>query len=156
MRTARPESLSWPRDRLPLAWARQTQGHRVRELASSPLAQAATLGGVGADTGLMGCTRQTGAYQTACGHNQQCQRTMNAIIYEKTVQVSHSGSPHPVCLLSLPFCRGVWRGSDLSGTAISRAFSQSVQGQGEPAILLYRHQARRVSSWTLLATKCTF
>lgn len=90
MRTARLESPSWPGDRLLLAWARQTRGHRVRELASSPLAQVAPLGGVGADTGLMGSTRQTGAYQTACDHNQQWQRTMNAIIYKNTVQVSHS------------------------------------------------------------------
>lgn len=42
----------------------------------------------GADTGLMGSTRQTGAYQTACDHNQQRPRTMNAIIYKNTVQVS--------------------------------------------------------------------
>ena len=90
MRTARPESPSWPRNRLLLAWARQTRGHRVRELASSPLAQLAPLGGAGADTGLMGSTRQTGAYQTACDHNQQWQRTMNAIIYKNTVQVSFS------------------------------------------------------------------
>lgn len=90
MRAARIEPPSWPRDRLLLAWARQTRGHRVRELASSPLAQVAPLGGVGADTGLMGSTRQTGAYQTACDHNQQWQRTMNAIIYKNTVQVSFS------------------------------------------------------------------
>lgn len=90
MRTARIEPPSWPGDRLLLAWARQTRGHRVRELASSPLAQVAPLGGVGADTGLMGSTRQTGAYQTACDHNQQWQRTMNAIIYKNTVQVSFS------------------------------------------------------------------
>ncbi|KAK5902658.1 hypothetical protein CesoFtcFv8_007894 [Champsocephalus esox] len=90
MRTARPESPSWPRDHLVLAWARQTRGHRVRKLASSPLAQLARLGGVGADTRLMGSTRQTGAYQTACDHNQQWPRTMNAIIYKNTVQVSFS------------------------------------------------------------------
>lgn len=96
MRTARPESLSWPGDRLLLAWVRQTRGHQVRELASSPLAQVAPLGGIGADTGLMGSTRQTGAYQTACDHNQQWQRTMNAIIYKNTVQVSLSP-----CLLRL-------------------------------------------------------
>ncbi|KAI9518181.1 hypothetical protein NQZ68_039385 [Dissostichus eleginoides] len=90
MRTARPESPSWPRDHLVLAWARQTRGHRVRKLASSPLAQLAPLGGVGADTRLMGSTRQTGAYQTACDHNQQWPRTMNAIIYKNTVQ--HGGA----------------------------------------------------------------
>lgn len=90
MRTARPESPSWPADCSLLAWVRQTQSNRVRELASSPLAQVAPLGGVGADTELMGSTRQTGAYQTACDHNQQWQRTMNAIIYQNTVQVSLS------------------------------------------------------------------
>lgn len=88
MCTARPHSTSWPRVRLLLAWACQTLDHRVRELASSPLAQVAPLGGVGADTRLMGSTRQTGAYQTACDHNQQWQRTMNAIIYKNAVQVS--------------------------------------------------------------------
>lgn len=92
MCTAHPESLRWPMDRLLLAWARQMPGHQVRELASSPLAQVAPLGGVGADTGLMESSRQTGAYQTACDHNQQWQRTMNAIIYKKTVQVSFSFS----------------------------------------------------------------
>lgn len=92
MCTARPESLSWPRDRLLLAWARQMRGHQVRELASSPLAQVAPFGGVEADTGLMERTRQTGAYKTACDHNQQWQRTMNAIIYKNTVQVSFSFS----------------------------------------------------------------
>lgn len=96
MCTARPESPSWPGDRLLLAWVRQTRGHQVRELASSPLAQVAPLGGIGADTGLMGSTRQTGAYQTACDHNQQWQRTMNAIIYKNTVQVSLR-----LCLLRL-------------------------------------------------------
>lgn len=96
MCTARPESPSWPGDRLLLAWARQTRGHQVRELASSPLAQVAPLGGIGADTGLMGSTRQTGAYQTACDHNQQWRRTMNAIIYKNTVQVSLR-----LCLLRL-------------------------------------------------------
>lgn len=88
MCTARSGSLSWPRDHLLLAWAHQTRGHQVRELASSPLAQVAPIGGIVADTGLMGSTRQTGAYQTACDHNQQWQRTMNAIIYKNTVQVS--------------------------------------------------------------------
>lgn len=92
MCTARPESPSWPRDHLLLAWARQMRGHQVRELASSPLAQVAPFGGVEADTRLMESTRQTGAYKTACDHNQQWQRTMNAIIYKNTVQVSFSFS----------------------------------------------------------------
>lgn len=101
MRTARPESPSRPRDCLLLAWAHQTQGHWVRELASSPLAQVAPLAGVGVDTRLMVSTRQTGAYQTACDHNQQWQRTMNAIIYKNTVQVSFSLSPLRLFTLAL-------------------------------------------------------
>lgn len=126
MRTARLESPSWPRDRLLLAWAHQTQGHWVRELASSPLAQVAPLGGVGADTRLMGRTRQTGAYQTACDHNQQWQRTMNAIIYKNTVQVSFSLSLFCLFTLAL-FLEGSMRGCDLVGTVVSSA-------QGYPAI----------------------
>ncbi|KAI4826250.1 hypothetical protein KUCAC02_021891 [Chaenocephalus aceratus] len=35
MRTARPESPSWPRDHLVLAWARQTRGHRTLRLLGS-------------------------------------------------------------------------------------------------------------------------
>lgn len=130
MRTARPESLSWPGDCLLLAWARQTQGHWVRELASSPLAQAAPLRGVGADTGPMVSTRQTGAYQTACDHNQQWQGTMDAIIYKNTVQVSFS-LPYYACLLSLSFA-GRHRGGVTPSVQSSAGPFHSAQGY--PAI----------------------
>lgn len=154
MRTACPESPSWPRDHLVLAWARQTRGHRVRKLASSPLAQLAPLGGVGADTRLMGSTRQTGAYQTACDHNQQWPRTMNAIIYKNTVQVSFSLSLlrlfTPTLLLQGSM-EGLWpcrysRQQDCSH-AVPRA---------SLLFMLYRQQAWSGSSCSLFPTNCTF
>lgn len=153
MCTARPESSSWPRDRLLLAWARQTRGHRVRELASSPLAQVAPLGGVGGDTRLMGSTRQTGAYQTACDHNQQWQRTMNAIIYKNTVQVSFS-----VSLLRLFTPTLVLRGS-MEGLWPCRCGRQQdvfIVPRATLLFMLYRHQAWSVSSCSLFPTNCTF
>lgn len=122
MCTARPKSPCWRRDHFLLARVRQMRGHWVRELASPPLAQVAPLGGVGADTGLMESTRQTGAYQTACDHNQQWQRTMNPIIYKKTVQVSFGFSLLRLFTPTL-FCRAAWRGRDPVGTVVSRTFS---------------------------------
>lgn len=110
MCTARLKSLSWRRDHLLLARVRQMQGLWVRELASPPLAHVAPLGGVGADTGLMESTRQTGAYQTACDHNQQWQRTMNPIIYKKTVQVSFAFSLLRLFTPTLPL-RGSMEGT---------------------------------------------
>lgn len=142
MRAARLESLSWPGDGLLLAWAHQTQGHWVRELASSPLAQVAPLGGVRADTRLMGSTRQTGAYQTACDHNQQWHRTMNAIIYKNTVQVSFGLSLFRLFTLT-PLLQGEHWG----------AVTLSVQSSAVPRVtlifMLYRHQAWSVSNCTL-------
>lgn len=152
MRTARPESLSWLRDRFLLAWARQTRGHRVRELASSPLAQVAPLGGVGADTGLMGSTRQTGAYQTACDHNQQWQRTMNAIIYKNTVQVSFSLSLLRLftpTLLSRGSTEGLWP------CRYSRQQDVFREPRATTLFMLYCHQAWSASSCSLFLTNCT-
>lgn len=151
MCTARPESPSWPRDRLLLAWARQTRGHRVRKLASSPLAQVAPLGGVGADTGLMGSTRQTGAYQTACDHNQQWQRTMNAIIYKNTVQVSFSLSLLRLFTPTL-LLRGCMEG--LWPCRYSR--QQDVFIEPRATLLFMLYQAWSVSSCSLFPTNCTF
>lgn len=122
MCTARPKSPCWRRDHFLLARVRQMRGHWVRELASPPLAQVTPLGGVGADTGLMESTRQTGAYQTACDHNQQWQRTMNPIIYKKTVQVSFGFSLLRLFTPTL-FCRAAWRGRDPVGIVVSRTFS---------------------------------
>lgn len=107
-------------------------GHRVRELASSPLAQLAPLGGVGADTGLMGRTRQTGAYQTACDHNQQWRRTMNAIIYKNTVQVSFSRSPITPVYSHSPFAGAAWAGCDPVSIVVGGTFFH--RAQGYPAI----------------------
>lgn len=107
MHTSRP-NLRTGLGRLVLAKALQTKGNQVRLLASSPLAQAAPLGGRRPDTGLMGSTRQTGAYQTACDHNQQRPGTMNAIIYTNTVQVSLSHSV-VCCSLTLSYCGCVER-----------------------------------------------
>lgn len=153
MCTARPESPSWPRDCLLLAWARQTRGHRVRELASSPLAQVAPLGGVGADTGLMGSTRQTGAYQTACDHNQQWQRTMNAIIYKNTVQVSFSLS-----LLRLFTPTLLLRGSmeGLWPCRHSRQQDVFIVPRATLLFMLYHHQAWSVSSCSLFLPTAHF
>lgn len=153
MCTARLESSSWPRNRLLLAWARQMQGHRVRELASSPLAQVAPLGGVGADTRLMESTRQTGAYQTACDHNQQWQRTMNAIIYKNIVQVSFSFS-----LLRLFTPTLLLRGSmeGLWPCRYSRQQDIFIAPRATRLFMLYCRQAWRVSSCSLFPTNCTF
>lgn len=153
MCTARPEPPSWPGDRLLLAWARQTQGHRVRKLASSPLAQVAPLGGVGSDTGLMGSTRQTGAYQTACDHNQQWQRTMNAIIYKNTVQVSFSLS-----LLRLFTPTLLLQGSmeGLRPCRYSRQQDVFIVPRATLLFMLYCHRASSVSSCSLSPTNCTF
>lgn len=154
MCTARPESLSWPGDRSLLAWARQTQGHRVRELASSPLAQVAPLGGVGADTGLMGSTRQTGAYQTACDHNQQWQGTMNAIIYKNTVQVSFSLSLLRLftpTLLSRGGVEGLWP------CGCSRQRDVFTVPRATLLFMLQHHQALALSSCSYsLPTNGTF
>lgn len=153
MRTACPESLSWRRDRLLLAWAHQTRGHRVRELASSPLAQVAPLGGVGADTGLMGSTRQTGAYQTACDHNQQWQRTMNAIIYKNTVQVSFGLSLlrlFTLALLSQGSMEGLWP------CRYSRQQDFLKVPKATLLFMLYCHRAWSVSSCSFFPTNCTF
>lgn len=153
MRTARPESPSWRRDRLLLAWAHQTQGHRVRELASSPLAQVAPLGGVGADTGLMGSTRQTGAYQTACDHNQQWQRTMNAIIYKNTVQVSFGLSLlrlFTLTLLSRGGMEGLWP------CRYSRQQDFFIVPRATLLFMLYCHQPWSASSCSFGPTNWTF
>ena len=127
-------------------------GHQVRELASSPLAQVAPLGGVGADTGLMGSTRQTGAYQTACDHNQQWQRTMNAIIYKNTVQVSLSRSLLRLFTLTL-----VSRGSveGLWPCGYSRQQDCFRAPRAAPPFILHRHQARSVRSCSFFTTNCT-
>lgn len=153
MRTARPESPSWRRDHLLLAWAHQTQGHQVRELASSPLAQVAPLGGVGADTGLMGSTRQTGAYQTACDHNQQWQRTMNAIIYKNTVQVSFGLSLLRLFTLAL-VSRGSMEG--LWPCRCSRQQDFFIAPRATLLFMLYCHQAWSVSSCSFVPTKWMF
>lgn len=131
MRTACLESPGWPRDCLLPAWAHQLQGQWVRELASSPLAQVAPFRGIGADTRPMVSTRQTGAYQTACDHNQQWQRTINAIIYNNTVQVSFSFSLLRLFTFTL-FCWATWRGCDPVGKVGSRTFSQSPQLPCQP------------------------
>lgn len=153
MRTARPESPSWRRNRLLLAWAHQTHGHQVRELASSPLAQVAPLGGVGADTGLMGSTRQTGAYQTACDHNQQWQRTMNAIICKNTVQVSFGLSLlrlFTLALVSRGSIEGLWP------CRYSRQQDFFIAPRATLLFVLYCHQDRSVSSCSFISTKWTF
>lgn len=75
-------------------------------------------------------TRQTGAYQTACDHNQQWQRTMNAIIYKNTVQVSFSLSL--LRLFTLALCCGQ------HGEAVTLSIQSSAgpfhSAQGYPAI----------------------
>lgn len=93
-----------------------------RPLGQRALAQFAPLGTVGADTGLMESTRQTGAYQTACNYIQQWQRTMNPIIYMKTVQVSFGFTIY-ACLLPLFFCGAVCRGCGHVDTVVSKTFS---------------------------------
>lgn len=153
MCTARPKSPCWRRDHLLLAQAHQMQSHWVRELASPPLAQVAPLGGVGADTGLMESTRQTGAYQTACDHNQQWQRTMNPIIYKKTVQVSFGFS-----LLRLFTPTLLLRGS-MEGTwpcRYSRQQDVFIVPRATLLFMLYSLQAWSESSCSLFPTNCTF
>lgn len=110
-------------------------------------------GGVGADTGLMGSTRQTGAYQTACDHNQQWQRTMNAIIYKKTVQVSFSLS-----LLRLFTPTLLLRGSmeGLWTCRYSRQQDFFILPRATLLFMLHRHQAWSGFSCSLFPTNCTF
>lgn len=94
-----------------------------RPLGQRALAQFAPRGAVGADTRLMESTRQTGAYQTACNYIQQWQRTMNPIIYKKTVQVFPLVSPYYACLLPLFFCGAACRGCGNVNTVVSKTFS---------------------------------
>lgn len=128
-------------------------GHQVRELASSPLAQVAPLGGVGADTGLMESTRQTGAYQTACDHNQQWRRTTNAIIYKNIVQDSFSFS-----LLRLftptPILRGSMEG--LWPCRYSRQQDVFIVPRASLLFMLYCWRVCSVTSCSLFPTNCTF
>lgn len=153
MCTARLESPCWRRDHLLLARVRQMRGHWVRELASPPLAQVAPLGGVEADTGLMESTRQTGAYQTACDHNQQWQRTMNPIIYKKTVQVSFGSSL--LCLFTpTPLRRGSMEGTWPCGYSCQQDVFTVPRATLQ--FTLYSLEAWSASSCSLFPTNCTF
>lgn len=130
MRTARPESPSWPGDRLLLAWAHQTWGHQVRKLAFSPLAQVATLGGVGLTLGSRGAPDRQGPTKqlvtiTNSGGEQWMQLLTRA--QSKSLLVT----PYYACLLSLSFWETAWGGCDPVGTVVSRIFHG---GQDYPAI----------------------
>lgn len=128
-------------------------GHWVGELASPPLAQVAPLWGCRGWHRAHGAHQTDRGLQTACDHNQQWQRTMNPIIYKKTVQVSFGFT-----LLSLFTPTLLLRGSTERTWpyGYSRQPDVFIVPRATLLFMLYSLEGRSASSCSLFPTDCTF